>query len=127
MKEITTEEFNKAVQEWMVGSQKIIDDHWKASQFTYAMSPLLVAKLGERYVIVQRIDRDKEGALLSDRGSAHAFIDMIGGNVEGAPTLKGDVFKPASWKKPAKHARGNIFDAKNGLGSVGPYGPAYLK
>ncbi len=49
--------------------------------------------------------------------SAHAFIDRT----------TGDVLKPATWKAPAKHARGNIFDNQNGMGSMGPYGPAYIK
>jgi len=39
----------------------------------------------------------------------------------------GDIRKPASWKAPAKHARGNITDEKEGMGWMGPYGPAYLK
>ena len=52
------------------------------------------------------------------RGSGvHCFVDKI----------SGDVLKAASWKAPAKHARGNIFDAKNGLGMMGEYGPAYLR
>ena len=48
---------------------------------------------------------------------AHSFVDIA----------TGDVLKPASWKAPAKHSRGNIFDAQNGLGSMGPHGPAYLR
>jgi hypothetical protein len=39
----------------------------------------------------------------------------------------GDVLKAESWAKPAKHARGNIFDEYNGLSMIGPYGPAYLR
>lgn len=39
----------------------------------------------------------------------------------------GDVLKAASYNAPAKHARGNIFDAYNGLSMIGPYGPDYLK
>ena len=39
----------------------------------------------------------------------------------------GDVLKPASWKSPAKHARGNIFDAWNGAKWLTVYGPCYLK
>lgn len=54
-------------------------------------------------------------------GATHSFV-MRAGN-EG-----GDVFKPASFAAPAKHARGNIFDDHNGLRSMGPYyGPAYLR
>ena len=48
--------------------------------------------------------------------SAWAFID----------STNGDVLKPASWKAPAKHARGNIF-AENPVANVSPYGPAYLR
>lgn len=51
------------------------------------------------------------------RGSAWCFVDKT----------TGDVLKPASVKAPAKHARGNVFDASNGLGKCGEYGPAYLK
>jgi hypothetical protein len=39
----------------------------------------------------------------------------------------GDIFKSASWRAPAKHARGNLFDPSNGLQFIGPYGPAYLR
>lgn len=49
--------------------------------------------------------------------SVHSFVDM----------KSGDVLKPASWKAPAKKARGNIYDDNYGLGSMGPHGPAYLR
>ena len=39
----------------------------------------------------------------------------------------GDILKPASFNVPAKHARGNLNDDKQGLGLIGPYGPAYLR
>jgi len=38
----------------------------------------------------------------------------------------GDILKAASWKVPAKHARGNIYD-QNPFKSVTYIGPAYLK
>ena len=38
----------------------------------------------------------------------------------------GDILKPASWKAPAKHARGNIYNA-NPLEGCGPHGVAYLR
>lgn len=49
--------------------------------------------------------------------SVYAFIDKT----------NGDVLMPASWRAPAKHARGNIFNPDNGLDCTGPYGIAYLK
>lgn len=67
--------------------------------------PKITVRDGNRYI---RIFRDN---------SCYAFIDKT----------NGDVLMPASYKKPAKHARGNIFNADNGLDCTGPYGIAYLK
>ena len=53
----------------------------------------------------------------SGSASVHCFVDK----------KNGDVLLPHNWKAPAKHARGNIFDSKNGLGSMGEFGPAYLR
>lgn len=124
---MTEAEFDKALKTWMEGAQKLIDDNWERNKFTHAQSPLLVANRGSRYIAIQRIDRNKDGVLMSDKGSAHAFIDLTGGKVQGVPTMRGDVLKPAGWQAPAKHARGNIFDDRNGLGMMGPYGTGLLK
>jgi hypothetical protein len=48
--------------------------------------------------------------------SVYGFIDLS----------NGDLLKAASWAKPAKHARGNIF-APDPLAGCGPYGLAYLR
>lgn len=39
----------------------------------------------------------------------------------------GDVLKAASFKIPAKHARGNIHDESNGMSRMTEYGPEYLR
>ncbi len=51
------------------------------------------------------------------------FISRIDGDFKGAPIKKGDLLKPASWKAPAKHARGNIID---GTAQYDVHGPSYL-
>jgi hypothetical protein len=48
---------------------------------------------------------------------------MVDGVNQGVPVKKGDLLKPASWKAPAKHSRGNIFD---GTDKWTFYGPDYL-
>lgn len=53
--------------------------------------------------------------LAKENGSVHCFVDRE----------TGDVLKAESWTRPAKGARGNIFDAQNGLGRMDEYGPAY--
>ena len=56
--------------------------------------------------------------------SCWGFISRVDDNLKGAPIKKGDLLKPANWKAPAKHARGNIID---GTAKWGVYGPEYIK
>ena len=62
--------------------------------------------------------------------SAWAFVAIDDGfNSTLGKWKKGDIFKPASWRAPAKHARGNIFDLSNGPNcNITQWtGPNYLK
>jgi hypothetical protein len=58
-----------------------------------------------------------------DGTACWGFISRVDGDLKGAPIKKGDLLKCASWKAPAKHARGNILD---GTARYGVYGPEYL-
>jgi hypothetical protein len=98
---------------WFEGVKKITNDYFDLN-FPNNPKPSFEFKMGPRYV---KIIRDRSvHAFIRDR-SVHAFIDCI----------NGDVLKPTSWRAPAKHSRGNIFDTKNGLGSMEVFGPAYLR
>ena len=55
--------------------------------------------------------------------SCWGFISRVDGDLKGSPIKKGDLLKAASWKSPAKHARGNIMD---GSARYSVYGPEYL-
>lgn len=105
----TTPEFDAALATWLEGCNRIVAENDARFEHVKFNSRVEVEG-GRKYLRV--VKRDDCGG-----GSAWAFVD----------TTNGDVLKPASWKAPAKHARGNIYDAQNGLGSIGPYGPAYLR
>lgn len=45
-------------------------------------------------------------------GSVHSFIDA----------KTSDIFKPAGWKAPAKHARGNVLSERHGEEAFGSGG-----
>ena len=66
-------------------------------------------EFGRKYARVYRVD--SRGAT----GGVYCFVDRS----------NGDILKAASWKAPAKHARGNIY-AADPLAGVGQYGAAYL-
>lgn len=85
------------------GCIKINQDYCERNGYT--ITDDFSYKTGKRYMKVNR------------GSSVHCFVDIT----------NGDVLKAASWKAPAKHARGNIYDDAYGLKAMGEYGPAYLR
>ena len=87
----------------------------------------------ERKEYYEKINLSKEPELVMEVGnkflrlwsgsSCWGFISRVDGDLKGSPIKKGDLLKPATWKAPAKHARGNIID---GTAKYGVYGPSYL-
>jgi len=100
-----TDEFKVKFDVFLAGCQEVHDDYIKRMEFSDAQRDVLDYKVGRRYVKVMK------------GHSVHSFVDM----------KNGDVLKPASWSAPAKHARGNLFDANNGLAGMTPFGPHYMK
>lgn len=97
---------------------KGLQDKWDSEP----SSATLAAKLGvARYATVEVREGRKYWKVVmrtpGSSGSVYAFVDKS----------TGDIFKPASWKAPAKHARGSIFAADGGLGCCGQYSVAYLR
>lgn len=98
-------EDNQALQSWLAGAQEKINVYF-AEHFKNLTPGKLSITAGPRYF-----------RIVNSNSGCFAFIDR----------LNGDVLKAASWKAPAKHARGNIFDASNGLEFVDHHGPKYLR
>lgn len=72
------------------------------------------------------VEDDVEGDVYKHT-SAYCFIALEdGANRTLGPWKKGDYFKCAGYKAPAKGARGNIFDA-DPVAGINSYGPVYLK
>ena len=86
--------------------QVIVDDHMKQ----YSWNEKLSVNKGRRYDKIVSTGTD-------DRPSIRvwAFVDKT----------NGDILKPESWRKPAKHARGNIYE-DDCMQFIGPHGPAYM-
>lgn len=97
--------FEKNFESFVSGCQYIIDNA------NLSTKPVLSVEPGRRYM--KLVCRD---SVHSTAGRVFAFVDKT----------NGDVLKPATWKAPAKHARGNIYDEANGLKHVNWTGPAYL-
>ncbi len=80
---------------------------YRGARFPTLPAPTVEISTGKRFA---RIIKKDSGT------SAYGFIDLS----------NGDLLKAASWKAPAMHARGNIFN-QDILSGCGPYGMAYLK
>ena len=111
IKEAVDPKFDKAANVFLKSAQALIDAHMKKSFPNLPRKELSFDK-GRKYWRI--VARDKD---IRPSGSAWAFLN----------TENGDVLKPASWRAPAKHARGNIYDTQGGMKGVGPYGPAYMR
>jgi hypothetical protein len=90
--------------------RRLYETHMK-ERFPSLECEAIIGNFGSRYVKICKVANRNYG------GSVWIFVDRT----------NGDVLKPASWNAPAKHARGNIFAADNGMGCIGVYGVAYLR
>ncbi len=103
-------DFDTALASFVEGCQILTDRHFAGHYPNVTPTKLSIDPRGRKYVRI--VAKDGSGSR-----SVHCFVNR----------QNGDVLKAASWKAPAKHARGNIFDASNGLANMGPSGPAYLR
>lgn len=105
--------------DWLKVSQEKVDTYYEQMGYLPLQKKELKVAGGRRYIKVSAVSlmQNQSGKYVINGESAWAFID----------TTNGDILKPASWKAPAKHARGNIWDEHKGQGSVTYYGPVYLR
>ena len=92
--------------EWLKSCHDLIVDKYK-DDLSNLDIPRLDVKKGSKFYKIIQVDNQRR---------VWAFV-----NIE---TL--DIFKPATWAAPAKHARGNINDKSKGLGNLTYLGPDYL-
>jgi hypothetical protein len=110
----------KAVTEKVLNPQ--VNDEW-------------VERNGKPYTSLETDDGSKFIRIVSanrqgSSRSSWAFVAKDDGESKAlGQWKKGDIFKSASWRAPAKHARGNVFDLSNGpTCNVTQWtGPNYLK
>lgn len=107
---------------WMEACQKMVDEQCRAFTPTLYVgkehTKLLVAEPGEKFIRIVSVDNQR---------SAWAFVVREDNTTKALGTVKkGDILKPATWKAPAKHARGSIY--QGGTGGITHWtGPSCLK
>ena len=99
-----------ALTAFVAAAQSIIDAHF-AAHLKNLTADKLTVEPGRKYAKIVRSYSTGGGR------SVFCFVDMTNGNV----------LKAETWKKPAKHARGNIFTPDNGASAVTEYGAHYMR
>ena len=101
-------DFDKKFDEFLEGCQKIVDEGMR----NYSWRVKLSTRKGSKYIKIISEDVGKD---ISNSRTVWGFVERS----------NGDILKPATWRKPAKGNRGNIFD-EDPLLFIGQYGPAYI-
>jgi len=109
-----TTNFSERLNEFLVACQGIIDKEYSDSPISPALEISSIGKKNAKIIIShypdEATDRDKQI-------SVWAFVDVATGNV----------LKPASFRAPAKGARGNIYNDGHDVSKMTAYGPQYLR
>lgn len=90
-----------------------LNDYKTAQGYTYFDHYEVTTTKGTKFTKVFKAEVRPDGSI--GNRSIVAFIDNV----------TGDIFKPASCNAPAKHARGNIHSAQNGMESIDAQGFVY--
>lgn len=119
-------EIKGKIEEFVKVADKITADYWERNGYTFAKSPTHRADfISDKWVRVVTIE-NWHNAEPRD-SSVYAFIALQDGHTKILGTIKaGDIHKPAGFKAPAKHARGNIFNDDFSK-ALTPLGIVYLK
>jgi hypothetical protein len=113
--------------------QKLIDTldqisatYWADCKFTHAKPPTHAAQfLSQKWVRIVRIKNPNQGESSVDGVHCFVCLSTFATKTLG-PCFVGGIYRAASFKTPAKHARGNVFDADFAK-CLSVYGANYLK
>ncbi len=101
-------EFNEAVDKLLEGIKEDYANWTSWEEGIQRFDDELNVKSGRKYTKIMK------------GTSVWGFIANSDGELKGIPHKKGDVFKAASWRAPAKWARGNIYDGNKFYSWTGP-------
>lgn len=106
-----TEKLSEALENFLKGAQAILQEYYIRTKHPEQFWETLTIERGKRYAKIVRNDHDGHGR------SVHCFVDLT----------NGDILKSASWRAPAKGARGNIFTSTDLTKVMGPHGAHYFR
>ena len=103
---------------WLNACQAMIDAYM-AKNFPTLGTEKLEIEEGSKFIRVVSTRNQR---------SVWAFVAKSSFTTKTFGTVNaGEIYKPATYKAPAKHSRGSILDSSNGMSRMTVYGPEYLR
>ena len=99
--------FAEALEDFRATAEGVKRTYFATQGYTFAVPTVEIAKGGRKFIKLIAGENDPVTGEPRPGGSVHSFVEVA----------TGDIFKPASYKAPAKHARGNIYRG-NGADSM---------
>ena len=84
---------SQKIEKWVWQLCRTLEENYKLSYPNSSSNKTFKMEFGRKYIKIIQSDIDANGKEWS--GGVHAFVDKN----------TGEVYKPASWKSPAKHVR----------------------
>lgn len=103
--------FEEALEDFRATAEGVARTHFADNDYTFAVPNVEIVKGGRKYIKLIRTESDPETGEVRGQTFVHSFVEVT----------TGDIFKPADFRAPAKHARGNIYRG-NGADSMEPAG-----
>ena len=100
-------DFTAALEAFRKTAEEIIRAHFADHGYTFAVPNIEIAKGGRKFIKLLNTESSPETGENQGQTFVHSFVEVA----------TGDIFKPASFKAPAKHARGSIY-RNNGRDSM---------
>ena len=110
--------FDEALEDFRAYAEGVKRTHFADAGYTFAVPTLEITKGGKRYIKLVAGENDPvTGEPRPHNRSVHSFVEVA----------TGDIFKAASYKAPAKHARGNIYRGNGAEALTDVGGVRYLR
>jgi hypothetical protein len=112
---------NDRINDFVKHADHVTAVYWTDQHFTHAPSPTHQADfISTKWARIVTVENGHPS-------SVYAFIALQDNETKALGKVKaGDIHKAATFKAPAKHARGNVFDP-NFNNCLTPHGIVYLK
>ena len=96
--------FEDALESFRATAEGILRAYFARNNFTFATPNIEIKRGGRKFIKLIRTESDPETGENRGQTFVHSFVEVE----------TGQIFKAASFKAPAKHARGNIYSDDHG-------------